>query len=113
MLIIDNYDISMTRGDNVSITFNFYNYDDTEYVLSENDNVIFNVKRNVIDSTPVINKTFNNSGSSFVNVVLTHSDTVNLEYGCYLYNVCIQNNETYITPVPLSKLTLLQEVNYE
>ena len=112
MLLIDNYDISITRGDTGSVTFNFFNPDDSEYVLSNNDNVIFSVKRNVIDSTPLINKTYNNAGESNVTVVLEHSDTVNLEYGDYLYDVCIINNDSYVTTVPLSKLTLLKEVNY-
>lgn len=113
MLIIDGYDISMTRGDTVSVTFNFFNHDDTEYILSDNDNVVFSVKRNVIDNTHVINKTYNNSGESQVMVTLDHNDTIDLEYGSYLYDICIINNDTYITPVPLSKLTLLKEVNYE
>lgn len=111
MLLIDGYDISMTRGDTVSVTFNFFNPDNSEYVLKEDDNVVFNMKRNVIDSQSLISKNYNNAGVNNVTVVLEHVDTANLEYGNYLYDICIINNDTFITPIPLSKLILLEEVN--
>lgn len=111
MLIIDNYDISMTRGDDVSITFNFYNQDDTEYILEDGDIVHFNVKRNVIDNSYLINKTYTNPGKNNVEIILQHSDTDKLEYGIYLYDICIVNSETYRTPIPISKFQLLEEVN--
>lgn len=106
MFKITGTNISMTRGDSASFDITVQNADGTPYTLHTGDTVTLTVKKTVNDSEVLLQK-------QGVNITLENSDTKNLEYGSYVYDVQVDladgSKHTIIEP---SVFEIRAEVNW-
>lgn len=89
MLAIEGKNIKLTRGDWAQICFNLKNTDGSEYVLTEGEIIKFGLKINADNETELISKTMTNANESYVVLTLDKSDTENLTFGKYYYDIRI------------------------
>lgn len=89
MFIVDETTnaIKLTKGDTAKITVSFTDEGGNPYDFSE-DTVVFAVKRSAFDAEPVIEK---NIDSATGKLELQRDDTINMEYGDYIYTVTIEH----------------------
>ena len=112
MFAIINNDIKITRGDTGVFTLAIKNGNtdngNTDYDYS-NDTVLFTVKQNTLTTDVLIQKTVRYGE----NVAIEPSDTANLSYGEYWYDVQVTTQggivDTVITP---HKFRVLDEVTF-
>ena len=106
LYIDDDQNITLTRGD--SATFGLTVKQNTSSYDFSNDLVVFTVKKNVNTDAFLIQKTFSNGV-----INLTPSDTNNLNYGTYYYDVQLQNQSNGVyTVIPPSKFIVASEVTF-
>ena len=107
MFAIINNDIKITRGDTGTFTLAIKN-GNTDYDYSA-DTVLFTVKQNTLTTDVLIQKTVRYGE----NVTIEPSDTANLSYGEYWYDVQVTTQggivDTVITP---HKFRVLDEVTF-
>ena len=92
MVDINNKDIRITRGDSCIIKLNIYDSAGDEYIPSSGDIIIFTVKSDINNDYKVIEKEFINS-----EITLLKSDTINLNFGTYFYDVRLENGSIFDT----------------
>ena len=107
MLHIDeDQNITLTRGD--SATFGLTVKQNTSSYDFSRDTVKFTVKKNVNTDDILFQKTFSNGV-----INLTPSDTSDLKYGTYYYDVQLKNTSNGIyTVIPPSKFIVAPEVTF-
>ena len=111
MLIIENQNIKISRGDYAEICFNLKNKDGSEYKLSSGQKVKFGVKFNTNNKQELISKTLRNAGESFIVVVLEKTDTENLIFGRYFYDIRITDTDGKInTPMMKANFDVLEVI---
>ena len=107
MLFIDEeQNITLTRGD--SATFGLTVKQNTSSYDYSNDLVVFTVKKNVNTDGILIQKTF---AGGVIN--LTPSDTRNLNYGTYYYDIQLKTpSDGIYTVIPPTKFIVSPEVTF-
>ena len=111
MLIVENKNIKLSRGDYAEICFNLKNPDNTPYILSEGEKVEFAVKINPNNTNKLISKILTNDGESYVAVVLDKSDTQNLTFGTYFYDIRVIDSDGKInTPMLKANFEILEVI---
>lgn len=110
MLAIDeNNNITLTRGDSASITVSLKNPDGTDYELQTGDELIFTVKHNCITEDIIIQKDISSNGI----IILQPSDTNDLLYGVYFYDVQLTRaNGSVNTVIPPRDFIVSKEVTF-
>lgn len=106
MFQITGKTIKIVRGDTGIFTVNIMN-GNTSYNYS-NDEVIFTVKKNTVTDEILIQKTVRYGE----NVVIEPSDTNNLSYGEYIYDVQATIDGMVDTVIMPSKFIVLPEVTF-
>lgn len=107
MFKINGNTIQITRGDTGIFTLSILS-DGKEYDYS-NDTVVFSVKTNVYTSKYLFQKEIT-YGSA---VVIEPSDTANLSYGNYVYDVQVTTASGVVdTVIVPSKFSVLPEVTF-
>jgi hypothetical protein len=106
--MIKGTEISIIRGDSATINLNIKDkVANEEYVLDSNDIVRFSVKKDIFDNDIIIQKEFHDN-----QILLTHEDTKDLEFGEYVYDVELQFQDGQRdTIIPPSRFILLAEVH--
>ena len=106
IVIDDNGNIALTRGDSARLHLNVCDIDGKEYEIKESDTIFFTVKKSVKEHQPIIQKT------AIAGVIeLTPDDTAALEYGYYIYDVELRQADGFTqTVVPPSRFKLTEEV---
>ena len=101
--------LTVTRGDTLSLVIGINNADGTKYELQEGDILTFSVKKTTkIDAPILIQKTMNLQTGTICE--LTPDDT-NLPYGKYKYDVELrQASGTVVTIIKPSTLVITEEV---
>lgn len=84
--------ISIVRGTTNTFQIDIVDQDGEEYLLSEDDTLVFAVKANPTDIERLIIKTLSASDQNIV--ALEPSDTMNIDPGRYIYDVGLQVGET-------------------
>ena len=112
MLIVDaQKNIRLSRGDYAEICFNLKNKDGSEYKLSDGEKVRFAVKFSADNEQELIGKTLTNDGESFVVVTLEKSDTENLTFGRYFYDIrIIDANGKINTPMTKANFEMTEVI---
>lgn len=102
--------LTVTRGDTLSLVIGISNADDTKYDLQDGDILTFSVKKTTkIDSPILIQKTMDSTTGTICK--LLPEDTSSLSYGKYKYDVELkQADGTVITIIKPSILTVTEEV---
>ena len=104
--IDDDQNITLTRGD--SATFGLTVKQNTSSYDFSNDTVKFTVKKNVNTDDILFQKTFSNGV-----INLTPSDTSDLKYGTYYYDVQLKTQSDGIyTVIAPSKFIVAPEVTF-
>lgn len=93
MLKISGNNIELTRGDAGYIDFVPVNADGTEYIIGAGDKAYFRLQADSVITKECIAEV----GSAFVTLALEPSDTINLDFGKYPYEVELvtANNEPF------------------
>lgn len=102
-------EIELTRGDTLYLEIHIEDDEGNDYIPTQKDSLVFTVKKNVYQNEPLIQK-------NVYNGVLTieHSDTQQLPYGEYVYDVQLtQANGDVTTVIKPSKFVIDYEVNYD
>lgn len=111
MLMVDNKNIQLSRGDYAEICFNLKKPDNTDYILTEDEKVEFAVKINANNTNKLISKILSNPGASYVTVVLEKTDTQNLTFGQYFYDIRVIGADNKInTPMLKAKFEILEVI---
>lgn len=112
VLIVDKQkNIKLSRGDYAEICFNLKKPDNTDYILSEGEKVEFAVKINANNTNKLISKILSNPGESYVTVVLEKTDTQNLTFGQYFYDIRVIGADNKInTPMLKAKFEILEVI---
>lgn len=97
MFIINDNEISLTRGDYACFDIDIYDYDNNPYTPLEGEVVTFTLKKSPNTRDHIVQKT----GTT---VVINGEDTENLPYGTYSYDVQLTHadgrRDTFIPPTP-------------
>lgn len=108
MFKIVNGTIKITRGDTGRFTLNLKTYAGEPYDYS-NDSVLFTVKENTYTKNKLIQKNIIYGEK----VAILPSDTANLSYGEYFYDVQVTMSDgTVDTVIVPSKFVVMQEVTF-
>lgn len=110
MLAIDaNNNITLTRGDSASISVTLKNPDGTNYNLQSGDILLFTVKYNCITDNIIFQKDI--SSNATINIL--PSDTNELSYGTYYYDVQLTKaNGAVNTVIPPRDFIIDKEVTF-
>lgn len=112
MLYVDaNNGIKLTRGDSAYLTVPIIKMpSEEEYEIQETDVLTFSVRKKTVGYPILVQKIL--TGTNTFHIV--PSDTENLEFGKYIYDVQIeQENGDVFTVITPSKFELLDEVTYD
>lgn len=106
------FDFEFPRGDTCPVSFRLTDSNGEPLTPTSSTEIYFTVKKNFSTSTAILQKrkslgeiTVNNDVCSFV---LTHSDTASLNYGTYVYDIQIKEND-YVKTILIGNLTLTNE----
>lgn len=112
MLTVENKNIKLSRGDYAEICFNLKNPDNTPYILSEGEKVQFAVKINPNNANKLISKLLTNPGESYVTLILNKSDTQDLTFGSYFYDIRVIDSDGKInTPTLKANFEILEVIS--
>lgn len=107
--------IYLTRGDTAAITVacSYDNGDPRPFIPG--DTVYFTVKKSTRTDLKEIQKiktTFDENGQAILE--LEHSDTINLSYGTYYYDIQLNALDGKVTTIiPVSQFIIEEEITYE
>ena len=100
MVTIKDNMIRITRGDSCSINLTIYESDgEIPYIPTENDTIYLTVKPDLNNDYYVIKKEFINGET----VTLLKSDTIDLNFGRYFYDVRLENHNNFDTIIDQGK----------
>lgn len=83
MFLVENNNITITKGDSGKVSLKFKNRDGSEYVPKETDKIIFSVKKR---KEKFSDKVLEKSGCE---IVFSAAETENIASGEYVYDVAI------------------------
>ena len=109
-------DIEFTRGDTCPLKFNLLDNDGNELDLTTTDEMYFTVKKNFNTSTVLFQKKFTEGDiekdDDGYKLTLTPDDTATLNYGSYVFDICIKSTDLVRT-LAIGTLTLTNEVTFK
>lgn len=100
--------ICLTRGDTAMLKVTIYGADREEYTPTETDIVTLTVKKTVNSKDILFQRTVKDGM-----LTIEPEDTMELPYGDYVYDVCIETKTGIVqTFIPPTVFRLTEEVNY-
>lgn len=106
---IKNTSITLTRGDTLKLQVSIQDEQGEPYIPKNDDVIRFAMKKDYLDSTPLIFKVIPNDTMM---LILESSDTKALPFGKYVYDIQLTNGsgeiDTFITK---AQLNLTEEVD--
>lgn len=92
MFYIDsNNDITMSKGETVTLTVPLFNTNKTKYTMKSTDKLYLTLKNNLNDTTSTM-QVSSNAGSNVIAIV--SADTVSLEAGIYNYDILLKTSDS-------------------
>lgn len=99
--------IKLTRGDDITLAIVLIDQNGNEYDLQEGDELIFSVKKDFRSKETVLCKHIYTK-----QLLISHEDTVGLDFGNYIYDVQLHFSSGQIfTVISPSKMIILPEVH--
>jgi hypothetical protein len=99
MLRVKNNEIYLTRGDTASFTLDIVDDTGAKYEITDDDQVLFTVKRSTSDTAVILQKAVVDK-----TITIKPAETAGLPYGTYYYDVQLSRPDgfvaTVITPTP-------------
>ena len=109
MLTVKRNKISLTRGDTASLKLILKNEKGEIYKLNGGESIVFTLKKSPNSDVVIIQKKLENNEFR-----INSSDTHNLEYGPYVYDIQLTNDNNLVnTVVPPTIFEILPEVNWD
>lgn len=107
--------ISLIRGDTLQLVIPEITYADSgaEYVLTDTDKVIMEIKKHSYDKSHIIRKELTKADvvDGQIQIVIYPSETADIEVGKYVFDVRLVQDEQHIfTIVPYSEFDVLKNV---
>lgn len=104
--------ISIIRGTTNSFSVSIKNTDGSDHILNAGETVRFGVKLHLASSEYLILKeiTPSNSSSNDIEFTIEPSDTENLCFGCYYYDVGVQSGLQYYNIIECSEFRICNNV---
>lgn len=100
-------EIELTRGDTLYLQITITDDTGEEYVVSPEDKLVFTLKKDVYQKTPILQKNIQDNA-----LIISHDDTKALQFGEYIYDVQLtQPNGDVTTVVKPTKFLINYEVN--
>lgn len=88
MLVIEENNIHLTRGDSAELSLEVTDQDGNSYTPKQGDEFIFSVKNNELVVPYELTKKFN----SDLNITITSEESSNFNFGAYLFDIKLVNN---------------------
>lgn len=104
--------INLTRGDDAVIEVPLQNIDEEEYILGEDEYLIFDVRAVPREDSELLVHIVSNPGSN--RIVFTHEDTASLESGQYSAEIQMMTSDgkrVTIWPKPTGKFKIKDTAN--
>lgn len=105
------FDIEFPRGDTCPISFDITDKNGNELDLTGAE-IYFTLKKNYTSPTAILQKKKSTGGITIDgkngSLVLTHTDTAELNYGKYVYDIQIKS-DSYVKTLALGEITLTNE----
>ncbi len=86
MFLVENNNITMTKGDSGYFVIKLQNSDGTEFQAENGDEIVFSVKKRAGNTATVIKKTG-------MEIIFEAGDTEKIPSGEYVYDVYIKNGK--------------------
>lgn len=87
--------VEMVRGTSKTLAITLTDANNDLYTLTEGEVVVFGVKKKPDDDTLLIKKTVTEGENGIYTVSIAPTDTAELPYGKYLYDVGLQSGGAY------------------
>jgi hypothetical protein len=108
-------DIEFTRGDTCPLKFNLLDNNKNDLELTPTDEMYFTVKKNFNTSAIIFQKKFTSGDiqkdEDGYKIILTSEDTARLNYGSYVFDLCIKSTD-FVKTLAIGQLTLTNEVTF-
>ena len=115
-MTINNYSISMTRGDSESITVKCFTMSGgtrTDAPFEAGDTVTMTIRKDPKGSIQLQKIVTEFDENGYAVILLQPADTSGLDFGRYVYDIQLtRSDESVTTIVPISGFNLLEEVTY-
>lgn len=110
------YDIEFPRGDTCPLKFNLLDKNNNLIELSQSDEMYFTVKKSFNTSNVIFQKKFTSGNivkeDDGYKLILTSDDTGNLNYGSYVFDLCLKSTDL-VSTLAIGHLTLTNEVTFK
>ena len=113
MLSLSGNDITLTRGDSLSITIDIADSLGTPVTFETGDILYFTVKKSYSTREKSIQKKIISPSSSTIEIDILPIDTKILDYGTYYYDLQISDIHGKVFTPLLGKFIISEEVTYE
>lgn len=107
-------DIEFTRGDTQILKFKLKNSLGQAVELTNSDNLYFTVKKNARSTTKLIQKKYPTDitySDGYFSFYISSSDTGNLDYGTYEYDIELKSGD-YVKTLGSGTITLTEEITF-
>ena len=88
MLVIEDNNIHLTRGDSAELSLEVTDQEGNPYAPKQGDEFIFSVKNNELVVPYELTKKFNND----LDITITSEESLKFNFGVYLYDIKLVNN---------------------
>lgn len=109
------YDFEFPRGDTCPLKFQLVDANKDIIKLQDVDEVFFTVKKGYSANECILQKRFSTGDivqeESYLSLVLLPEDTERLNYGTYVYDVCVKSGDLTKT-LCIGQITLTNEVTF-
>lgn len=108
-------DIEFTRGDTCPIQFELLDANKNPVSIDSSTEIYFTVKQSYSSEEALFQKKFSNNDivqeNGFCSLVILPTDTNQLNYGNYVYDLCIKSGD-YTHTLAIGQLSLTNEVTH-
>lgn len=105
-------DFEFTRGDTCPLVFNLLDENGNEIEIENQDEIYLTFKKNYNTKDIVLQKRFSTQEiikeDRQYKTILAQTDTANLKYGTYVFDICIKSGD-YVQTIALGTMTLTNE----
>ncbi len=110
-------DFEFPRGDTFSFVFQLLDKNKNVLHLTPGDKLYVTFRKAPNSKTPVLQKTLGNGitpvDNGYFRVLLNSSDTANLQYGDYGYDIELKTNEGIVKTLTIGTMTLTEEYTHK
>lgn len=107
MIMIENNEISMTKGDTVYIKVDIVYSNNDDYELKKGDSLTLSVKKYADDIEYIFQKNITDTDI----IIINPEDTINLTSGRYVYDVQLNTkDEEVFTVIPCNYFYIMEGV---